>query len=157
MKPTPESRSVPEGDREISAVISELEKMDVPALQKRWIDVFGYRAPKLSRADLLRRGIAYAEQVKRYGGLDPDVQDRLRRLAEKNKTDRKSGAVTLIKGGTRLVREWRGTIHQVDVVDQDFIYSGRRYKSLSRIAREITGTAWSGPVFFGLKKVGVAS
>ena len=56
--------------------------------------------------------------------------------------------------GTRLVREWRGAVHRVTVGEDGFDYRGTRYSSLSRIAREITGTRWSGPLFFGLRKAG---
>lgn len=52
--------------------------------------------------------------------------------------------------GSRLVREWNGRVHTVDVVDSQFLYNGRSYRSLSEIARVITGTRWSGPRFFGL-------
>jgi hypothetical protein len=87
------------------------------------------------------------------GGLHPEPQGALLRIAREFK---ETGAATIctrpaLKPGTRLVREWRGRTHEVLVLDDGFAWQGRHYRSLSAIARKITGTAWSGPLFFGLK------
>jgi DUF2924 family protein len=87
------------------------------------------------------------------GGLRPEPQRQLRRIAQQFK---ETGAATVrarpeLRPGTRLVREWQGRTYDVLVVDDGFSWQGTRYRSLSAIARKITGTAWSGPLFFGLK------
>ena len=80
----------------------------------------------------------------RTSGLPPDAGPRDRR--------RPKLTATRLKPGTRLVREWRGEIHQVTVLDDGLEYRGSHYDSLSEIARSITGTRWSGPLFFGLRR-----
>ena len=115
-----------------------------------------YRATpptRLSR-DLLLRGVAHKLQEQLHGGLSPTIQRRLRSLVEgtdKQSRSRAAPAITL-KPGTKLVREWRGHVHTVNVLDDGFDYRGERYRSLTRIARLITGMHWSGPLFFGLSK-----
>jgi hypothetical protein len=95
--------------------------------------------------------LAYRMQEKEFGGLSHTVRKRLREIAQslgsvKQQPDAK------LQGGTRLVRTWRGEVHEVAVTDNGFTYRGRHFTSLSRIAREITGTPWSGPLFFGTRK-----
>jgi hypothetical protein len=87
------------------------------------------------------------------GGLRPEPQRQLRRIAQEFK---ETGAATVrarreLKPGTRLMREWQGRTYEVLVLDDGFSWQNTRYRSLSAIARKITGTAWSGPLFFGLK------
>lgn len=104
-------------------------------------------------ADLLRRGIAWRLQEKMHGGLPKDVRreiDRLAREFARNGDVARKPAVS-IKPGTWLVREWGGDSHHVLVLDQGYFYRERRFRSLSTIATEITGTRWSGPRFFGLR------
>jgi hypothetical protein len=117
-----------------------------------------HRAPppmRLSR-DLLLRGITYKLQEKLLGGLSKSI---VRRLEGPNfesaasGTHKPPGPISL-KAGTRLVREWRGVTHSVLVHADGFEWSGRRYRSLTIIAREITGAHWSGPRFFGLRRGG---
>jgi hypothetical protein len=98
--------------------------------------------------------LAYQIQENAYGGLKPSTRKRLQKLAEgldrSPNAELKSGPQ--IKPGTKLIRQWRGRRHEVLASDEGFDYDGRRYRSLSEIAREITGTRWSGPSFFGLKQ-----
>lgn len=106
----------------------------------------------LSR-DLMVRCISFAEQCKRYGGLDPANARLLDRLARQVKA---SGTLEIDRSvrpkiGTRIVREWRGRTYVVVVTDQGFRYQSSHFASLSHVARTITGTRWSGPRFFGLK------
>ncbi len=119
---------------------------------KRWKN--GAMPKKVSR-ELLVLGLAYDQQVRIQGGLSREAQRRLDAIT--TSLDR-SGKVDLaapirIKPGTKLVREWQGEKHEVTVLDKRFAYRGRQFDSLSEVARAITGTRWSGPVFFGLKKV----
>ncbi len=100
--------------------------------------------------------LAYKLQEQAYGGLKPEVKRRLRELAAGLHRDSKKTAAQRrdplrIKPGTRLIRQWEGQTHHVTVGEAGFEYNGERYKSLSAIARLITGTRWSGPLFFGLK------
>ena len=116
-------------------------------MRSRWHQIFhAPPPPKLSR-DLLIRAIAYHLQEEEQGGLDLRTKRRLLSPARTLETD---GGVSL-KPGTKIIREWHGRTHRVTVLETGFDYAGRRYRSLSRIAREITGTRWSGPSFFGLK------
>jgi len=87
------------------------------------------------------------------GGLRPQRQRQLRHVAQQlNQTaEIRRRARLELKSGTRLVREWRGRTYEVLVLDDGFSWQGTSYRSLSALARKITGTAWSGPLFFGLK------
>jgi hypothetical protein len=95
-------------------------------------------------------------QEQAYGGLKPEIRRRLRELANSfnrnpKPAEKRLAAPIQIKAGTRLIRQWEGKTHQVTVGESGFEYNGESYKSLSVIARLITGTRWSGPLFFGLK------
>src|SRR3984893_2155524 len=108
-------------------------------------------SPHLSR-ELLVRAVAYRMQEVALGGLGPGRQRQLRQIAQQFK---QTGAATTprpeLKPGTRLVREWQGRTFEVLMLDDGFSWQGMSYRSLSALARKITGTAWSGPLFFGLK------
>ena len=101
---------------------------------------------------MMMRAIAYEMQAKIYGGLKPAVSRQLQRIV----TGLVAGEPVTIKAisglnpGARLIREWNGSTHVVEVVDDGFIWNGERHSSLSAIARSITGARWSGPRFFGL-------
>jgi Protein of unknown function (DUF2924) len=101
----------------------------------------------------LTRALAYRLQEKAFGGLKPSTQ---RLLAEFTHDDDGSAFTAtrsrIVQPGALLVREWRGINHQVSVLEKGFRYRGQRYRSLSQVAHEITGTRWSGPLFFGLKR-----
>ena len=120
-----------------------------------WQRCFGSRPPKGISQRLIVGAIAYAEQAKQQGGLSPAI---LRTLAKLGTGERRGQSVTAysvrhpksLSPGSRLVREWNGVTHVVDVVDDGFAWKGNRYRSLSAIARAITGARWSGPRFFGL-------
>ena len=110
-------------------------------------------SPHLSR-ELLIRAVAYRMQEVALGGLRLELQRQLRQIAQELK---QTGAAAKrfrpqLKPGTRLIREWQGRTYEVVVLDDGFCWQGTQYRSLSAIARKITGTAWSGPLFFGLKQ-----
>ncbi len=108
-----------------------------------------WRAPpprKLSRA-LLEKALAYEIQCRAFGGLSGAAKRALRAAAASK--DGSTGP-RLLNHGARLIREWNGTVHEVDVAGDGYIWRGERYRSLTAIARAITGTKWSGPRFFGL-------
>ena len=128
--------------------LEEIEAMDRGALVAAWSDLFGQSAPKSMSQVFLRRFIAQEIQMKRFGGLPKPLQKLVE--AEPDKPTRAVGRVQP-KAGARLLREWNGVTHIVDVTPDGFRWKGQSYRSLSVIAREITGAHWSGPRFFGLK------
>jgi hypothetical protein len=134
--------------------LEQLRELKPEELRKRWQPLFGSTAPPRLRSSLMVQAIARRLQEKALGGLKPATQRLLQRVAEDTGAGRKvSATVKRIQPrvGTMLVREWHGTKHQVSVLKDGFLYRSKRYGSLSKIARTITGTEWSGPLFFGLK------
>lgn len=136
--------------------IAALPKMNLAQLQAKWQQALKQAPPPHIRKQLLVPLLAYKLQEKAYGGLKPEVKRRLRELAASFKKDPKKTTAQLkdpvrIKPGTRLIRQWEGQVHHVTVDGTGFEYNGEHYKSLSAVARLITGTRWSGPLFFGLK------
>ena len=133
--------------------LSRLPKLDIHELREEWRCL--YKAdvsPHLSR-ELLIRAVAYRMQEVALGGLRQEPQRQLRQIAQELKQT--GAAIRLrpqLKPGTRLLREWQGRTYEVLVLDDGFSWHGTRCNSLSAIARKITGTAWSGPLFFGLKQ-----
>ena len=135
-------------DREIEA----LKGQGVDALRKLWLRRLPSTPPKIQSADILRRLIAWKIQVEAFGDLDPETKARIRQLmraADKGEVAPPRSAA--LKAGTILVREWQGVEHRVLVLEQGFEHQGKRYRSLSEVARTIAGTRWSGPRFFGLE------
>jgi hypothetical protein len=133
--------------------LSRLPELDLGKLRQRWRNLYKAEAsPHLSR-ELLMRAVAHRMQELALGSLRPEPRRQLLRIAQQFK---ESGEATIrarpgLKPGTRLVREWQGRTYEVLVLDGGFSWQNTRYRSLSAIARKITGTAWSGPLFFGLK------
>ena len=134
--------------------LSRLPKLDIRELREEWRVL--YKAdvsPHLSR-ELLIRAVAYRMQELALGGLRPESQRQLRQIAMELKQTGEAAKRfrPQLKPGTRLIREWQGRTHEVVVRDDGLSWQGMHYRSLSAIARKITGTAWSGPLFFGLKQ-----
>ena len=100
--------------------------------------------------------IAYRMQEQELGGLKPAARRFLEKAAEDNVSGHQISSITNIKPGTRLLREWHGVTYEVIIMEDGVQCNGKRYRSLSEVARAITGTRWSGPLFFGLKKQEVA-
>lgn len=130
--------------------VSEIETMDRAALIAAWNEVFGTPVPKRLSSPFLRRFLAFEVQARGRGGLPKDFVAKLAKAAR----DNPSATSPALKPGGRLIREWNGATHVVDVVEGGFLWEGQRYASLSPIARAITGARWSGPRFFGLKRAG---
>jgi hypothetical protein len=140
-------------DAELRAYLDRLAKLGAPLLRVEWATVYEHPAPRRISRDLLIRGIAYRVQEQMYGGLEPRIVKALCRIAEAAKeglpvpeTPRSD-----LQAGVRLLREWKGKTHIVEVVPNGFAWRGKTYRTLSMIARAITGTHWSGPRFFGLR------
>ena len=138
----------------IPARLAALKTTPTPDLKKQWRDLFDSEPPPFNRRYLESR-LAYRIQELAYGGLKPETVRRLERLGEdldggdKKKRGMRADAMPIT--GTRLLREWQAVEHIVTVTTDGFEWQGRPYKSLSAIARAITGTRWNGWVFFGLK------
>ncbi len=145
----PESKST----AELEAKLAVLTVMDSDGLRAEWRRLYRSHPPLHIRRDLLVLAIAWKLQEKVHGGLTAAQKRRLAGMAGELKKggDLSAGPAIRLKPGSRLVREWRGETHDVLVLEDGFEWNGERRRSLSAIAREITGTQWSGPRFFGLK------
>lgn len=119
-------------------------------LAAAWSETFGEAAPSLPLS-LLRRALAHTVQEQAFGGLSVPVRKALEAIAARGIAAMPDPPIRL-KPGTRLLREWNGRMHSVLVTEDGFQFDGRQYRSLSQIARRITGAHWSGPRFFGLKR-----
>jgi hypothetical protein len=139
-------------DAELRAYLDRLAKLGAPELRAEWARVYKRPAPRRISRDLLLRGIAYRVQEEMYGGLEPRIVKALQRIAGAVREGRgiPETPKNELHAGVRLLREWNGQTHIVEVIPDGFAWRGKTYRSLSVIARAITGTQWSGPRFFGL-------
>jgi Protein of unknown function (DUF2924) len=133
------------------AILPSLNKAQLIAI---WAENFNKAPPPNLRKDLMVPVLAYRMQEREFGGLSHAARRRLREVAASLKTDKSSQERpdSAPQTGTRLLRVWRGEMHEVIANGNGYLYRGQSYSSLSRIAREITGTRWSGPLFFGVRK-----
>jgi hypothetical protein len=143
----------------IPARLAALRTMPMPELRRQWRDLFETEPPQFNRRALENR-LAYRMQEIAFGGLKPETVKRLDALGDLyDSGDRAKRSIRHDArpiAGTRLVREHRGVEHTVTVLADGYEWQGRPYRSLSAIARAITGTRWNGLVFFGLKRQGAA-
>jgi hypothetical protein len=152
----PERRPATAADASVVTELAALKRMSVPELKAKWASFFGTPAPNNSRSFLELR-IGYRIQELTLGGLTRETRRTLDLLADE--IEGRVGRKAIIADprnpvvGTRLVREWDGVEHTVTVMKDGFDWQGRRFKSLSAIARAITGTQWNGYRFFGLREV----
>lgn len=142
--------------------LTALVSMPPAQLRSEWQRLHKLPAPRVS-SDLLARGIAYRLQERALGGLPPSAVRELARVAARS--DRAGGrrppaaapaTAADLRPGTTLMRSWQDRTWSVLVTEEGLVFDGRRYASLSQIAREITGAHWSGPRFFGLTPGGAA-
>jgi hypothetical protein len=137
----------------LSDQIAGLPAMNKAELLSIWAKNFSQAPPASLRKDLMVPILAYRIQEREYGGLANAARKRLREIAKSIHSGKQAqgrGSSSL-HHGTRLIRSWKGEVHEVQVLNGNFTYRGRQFSNLSQIAREITGTRWSGPVFFGTK------
>jgi hypothetical protein len=139
----------------IPARLAALKTSAMPDLKQQWRDLFDGEPPPFNRRYLESR-LAYRIQELAYGGLKPEIVRKLERLGEElDGGDRSRRNIRVDRdrpiAGTRLLREWQGIEYVVTVTADGYEWQGRPYKSLSAIARAITGTRWNGWLFFGLK------
>ena len=129
-----------------------LDRLDRKALASVWQQAFGRPIPsRLFRSTAIPL-LAYRLQALQFGDLSPQAERTLARLIPRPGEKRTSSLPRRLKTGVRLVREWQGRTYTVQVTDAAYLFEDQPYQSLSAIARKITGTPWSGPAFFGLKK-----
>ncbi len=140
-------------DNTLADEIAQLDGLGLEALRNLWRQRLG--APQhFASTEMTRLWLAWELQAKARGGYDPATRRRLKQLSNPSKSDLPPASTgsSAPKPGTVLTREWDGTTHRVMVLEEGFAWAGQNYRSLSEIATRISGTRWSGPRFFGLKK-----
>jgi hypothetical protein len=129
-----------------------VDQLHPARIREQWADATGTPPPRYISRTLLMRMLADHLQVAEHGGISAELKRRLLRIA--GAISRGDSIPDLrarkLKPGTILVRDWQGARHQVMVLEAGFALDGQTYRSLSEVARRITGTRWSGPAFFGL-------
>ena len=147
--------SKPERDpQKLASRLEQLCGLNPQELREQWQTLFGANPPPKLRSSLLIQAIAYRLQEQVLGGLKPATARLLERIADDAAARRRVSTnpeKIRVADGTTLIREWHGTKHQVTVLKDGFLYRTKHFRSLSLIARTITGSRWSGPLFFGLK------
>lgn len=152
----PEPAHLSARDRLHATVQDDLEAlaaMDRPAMVALWLKLHGNPLSFPANHKFLRQLLAYRIRELAYGGLSEKTRKRLAEIAREEELERLGlkRQRRHVRPGTRLVRVWEGKSHTAEVTEDGFLYQNKKYRSLSVIAREITGTQWSGPAFFGLK------
>jgi hypothetical protein len=130
----------------LGAALAGLERASRHRLTEHWSEYFGAAPPPRTSRSLMIRAVAYKMQERVIGGLSAATR-RLLCAEEPAPVRRRRG----LRPGTVLIREWHGIAHQITIVEQGVIYRGEHHRSLSEVARLITGARWSGPRFFGVK------
>jgi Protein of unknown function (DUF2924) len=133
--------------------LARLKSCSITELKQQWRALYRSEAPRRISRALLTRAVAYRIQEEVYGGLKPSTRKLLIRLASDARAGRplKPEPAAGAPAGTVLMREWHGVTHEVRVLDRGVLYQRKRYRSLSEVARVITGAHWNGPQFFGLR------
>ena len=133
----------------ISQDLKYLESLDRESLALKWAAAFSCPAPRHIQSNLLRSALAWHYQMSQNSKSGSSSVEKLTRSLQRNLAIQDTNSK--LAAGTRLLREWQGVTHHVTVQLDGFEYNGKSYRSLTAIARLITGTAWSGPLFFGLR------
>jgi Protein of unknown function (DUF2924) len=138
----------------LSEQIATLPSLNRVQLLAIWAENFSKDPPPNLRKELIVPILAYRMQEREFGGLSHGARRRLREVAASLNTEKPSQERpdSAPQTGTRLLRMWHGEMHEVIATGNGYLYRGQTYSSLSKIAREITGTRWSGPLFFGVRK-----
>ena len=129
--------------------LTTLEALGRTDLVARWQEHYGAPPPKGMSQRLMIGALAYAQQAKQQGGASAALSRRLAKLIAGTPIS-EAPAPRMLKSGARLVREWNGQTHTVEAVEGGFLWKGTHFRSLSAVARAITGARWSGPRFFGI-------
>jgi hypothetical protein len=133
-------------------LLEKLPSLDRVRLLDLWHKSFGRPASPGLRRELMLPILAFRVQELAHGGLKPETKTKLREIATSLSSTGQNHTRPRFKAGTRLVREWKGKVHEVLITSDGFEYLGETYISLSPIACRITGTHWSGPAFFGTRR-----
>ena len=147
-------RRAPSDPVALAAEIDGLSQLGLDNLRERWKEIYGKASSREIGRSFLIRAIAYRLQERAYVGLKPSSRRLLSEVAEQSASGKspKAPRIRRAQSGTILVREWQGKAHRVTVLDEGVSFKGEHYRSLSEVAREITGSRWSGPRFFGLRE-----
>jgi hypothetical protein len=135
--------------------LASYHDLSLKELKALWVKVFNKSPPPFVRKDFLSKNLNYHQNTPKSQQLCRKTSRKLHKLYQEfqnNPNYRPDGSKSRLKPGTRLVREWQGEVHTVTIIKNGFEYQEKPYKSLSAIARLITGAQWSGPAFFGLTK-----
>jgi len=134
--------------------VEHLHQLNKSQVLELWRNLFKNEPTVEMRSDLMLRMVAQRLQEQQFGGVPHAAGGSLRRFAKTIAANPNAAAAikSSIKSGTRMVRQWKDQVHVVNVEGKRFAYRGAKYESLSQIARLITGTRWSGPLFFGVKR-----
>jgi hypothetical protein len=133
--------------------LANLPALDRKELVERWQLLYGTDPPVGVRNNFLMHGIAHRIQERALGGQKPATRRFLEKSAQDNDASKQQILPAFsLKPGTRLLREWHGVTYEVIILESRVLCNGKHYRSLSEVARAITGTRWSGPLFFGFKK-----
>jgi hypothetical protein len=137
----------------ISLRLASLKSCSITELKQQWGTLYRSEPPRRISRELLTRAVAYRIQEQVYGGLKPSTRRLLIRLAGEARSGRplKPEPAAAAQPGTVLMREWHAVTHEVRVLDRGVLYRRKRYRSLTEIAKLITGAHWNGPQFFGLR------
>lgn len=143
---------------DLESAIAALATMPYTELRENWQRLYRSHLPKKLSRDLLELGIAWKLQERALGGLSAATKRQIAELARtmEAKADLAKARTLSLRPGARLIREWNGETHEVLVVEDGFLWQGKTWRSLSVIAREMTGTQWSGPRFFGIGRAKAA-
>jgi hypothetical protein len=142
--------------KKLGSELTGLPALDRRALIERWRSLYEMEPPVGCQNKFLLHAIAYRIQEQASGGIKPATRRFLEKAAQDKSFQQQILPTISINPGTRLLREWHGVTYEVIIIEGGVQCNGKRYRSLSEVARAITGTRWSGPLFFGLKKQEVA-
>jgi hypothetical protein len=130
---------------DLSILITEIDAFDRADCLECWRETFGRSPPKYLSPQFMKRVLIWEMQNRELGGVSARTTRRLQQISAGKPVP------TMAKPGSCLVREWNGRTYQVEVTGSDYVMDGRSWRSLSAIARHITGAHWSGPRFFGVQ------
>lgn len=133
-----------------SGLLADLAGLGRDGLKQVWEEAIGSPPPPYLSPEFMARVIAHERQVKASGGLTATERRALRMMAEGRRNPDAAAAALGPSSGAQIVRDWNGRTYRVEVLPDGYRFDGKTYRSLSSIAKRITGTNWSGPRFFGL-------
>ena len=131
--------------REVTAAIDEVLVLDRAGCLERWRQGFGRPPPKHLSLQFLQWVLIWKAQTRLFGGVAIQTERRLHQIAMAKSQSQ------IVRPGSHLIREWNGRTYQVEVIDDGYVMDGKTWRSLSALAKHITGAHWSGPRFFGVQ------